>query len=1003
MRQAATVFGIFLLMLGTSAAQAATCSYTNFNIGIEVVAVDGPNASAQYRYVASTVRCSPSGQVIFDSGTGFSDAYDMGWMLPATLVASVKSTFGIGNAQARIFVSGCNTHLLTVNKYWPAGQSIAGISMAGYPVSNTPYVGVFQSSLYLKLGPNFSLAQDLATGACTLRPDSGLNSGMCVAGADNGFGSTAANGTNPINPAWRGNKTQRETDYAETGDFPLHLVRTYNSRAARVAGLTGGFDSAVAGAWSHNYQRSLQLFAAADTSGNNAVQSAALFRPDGKILVFNPSGGNWVAAAAHVGDTLTRLGDGSWRLITTADDTESYSSAGRLTSITSRSGLTQALSYDANGRVSQVTDAFGRALIFTYNASGRMATLTDPKGGLYQYAYDSQGNLTSVTYPGGGIRNYLYENPAYLKALTGITDENAERTATYAYDSQGRAISSEHGGSGSSIDLHTVAYNANGSATISDALGAARTFSYLDQFSTAKLVGSTQPGGSGCGPAAQAVSYDTNGFVATRTDFNGVQTTYTRNSRGLETSRVEASGTALARTISTQWHSYWRLPLKIAEPKKLITYTYNGDGGVFCAPTNALIGTQPIGVVCSQTEQATTDATGSQGLTPTVTGSPRIWSYTYDQYGQVLTANGPRTDVADVTTYTYYAANDADLGKRGNPATITNALGHVTQITAYDPNGRPLTIIDPNNVTLTFTYTPRGWLHTSSISGQTTTYAYDGVGQLTNLTRPDGSQLSYDYDPAHRLTAIGDGAGNRVEFTLDALGNITRTDWLNPDTSPAKTHRASYDALGRLQAAIDTRNAIDYSTTHGYDPNGNPTTITDPKTQTTSTQYDALNRPTRITDALAGLTTLAYDARGQLTQFNAPNNAQTNFTVDGLSNITLEASADRGNLTATHDAAGNLLTLADARSISSMYLGVGIVAGASMTFSPRAATGPQLVSGKPDGFGIRTSLTAPIPRTAMAFGTSAYFGQNGSSYSPANAQLGGGLSGTATAGYQFNF
>ena len=86
-----------------------------------------------------------------------------------------------------------------------------------------------------------------------------------------------------------------------------------------------------------------------------------------------------------------------------------------------------------------------------------------------------------------------------------------------------------------------------------------------------------------------------------------------------------------------------------------------------------------------------------------------------------------------------------------------------------------------------------------------TTYAYDtGVergattphgGQLT-LTRPDGSQIRFDYDSAHRLTAIGDSAGNRVEFTLDALG--------------------------RLQAAIDTRNVIEYTTTHGYDPNGNP-------------------------------------------------------------------------------------------------------------------------------------------------------------------------------------
>lgn len=90
-----------------------------------------------------------------------------------------------------------------------------------------------------------------------------------------------------------------------------------------------------------------------------------------------------------------------------------------------------------------------------------------------------------------------------------------------------------------------------------------------------------------------------------------------------------------------------------------------------------------------------------------MTGPPRTWTWTYNQYGQVLTADGPRTDVSDITTTTYYDAADPDLGKRGHVATITNALGHVTQVTAYDLNGNPLTLIDPNGVTTTLTYDAR--------------------------------------------------------------------------------------------------------------------------------------------------------------------------------------------------------------------------------------------------------------------------------------------------------
>ena len=48
------------------------------------------------------------------------------------------------------------------------------------------------------------------------------------------------------------------------------------------------------------------------------------------------------------------------------------------------------------------------------------------------------------------------------------------------------------------------------------------------------------------------MTYDANGNIASKTDFNGNRTTYSYDlTRNLETSRTEASGTALARTINT--------------------------------------------------------------------------------------------------------------------------------------------------------------------------------------------------------------------------------------------------------------------------------------------------------------------------------------------------------------------------------------------------------------------------------------------------------------------
>ena len=51
--------------------------------------------------------------------------------------------------------------------------------------------------------------------------------------------------------------------------------------------------------------------------------------------------------------------------------------------------------------------------------------------------------------------------------------------------------------------------------------------------------------------------------------------------------------------------------------------------------------------------------------------------------------------------------------------------------------------------------------------------AYDNVGQLVQLALPNGALTHYDYDAAHRLIRIKDNLNNKIEFTLDVMGNHT--------------------------------------------------------------------------------------------------------------------------------------------------------------------------------------------------------------------------------------
>jgi YD repeat-containing protein len=356
---------------------------------------------------------------------------------------------------------------------------------------------------------------------------------------------------------------------------------------------------------------------------------------------------------------------------------------------------------------------------------------------------------------------------------TGITDENGVRFATWNYDAQGRAISSEHA---TGIEKFNVAYNTDGSSVVTDPLGTSRTYSFQSVLGVVKTAGQSQPGGAGCGAASNAITYDANGNVASRTDFNGNKTTYQYDlTRNLETSRTEAAGSAQARTITTQWHAQYRLPTVVAEPKRLTTNSYDTNGNLL-----------------TKTIQATSDANGSQGANATTVGHPRTWSYTYNQYGQVLTATDPNHNT---TQYAYDG--------QGNLITITNAVGHVMSYSNYDANGRVGRITDPNGSTTDLTYSPRGWLMNKTVTAssivQVTSYQYDGVGQLTQVTLPDGAILTYSYDSAHRLTGIADSLGNKISYTLDAMGNRLSEQTNDPNGALTRQVTRVYDALNRLQ------------------------------------------------------------------------------------------------------------------------------------------------------------------------------------------------------------
>lgn len=597
-----------------------------------------------------------------------------------------------------------------------------------------------------------------------------------------------------------GVKVQTEVDY-ESPSGNLRFVRTYRSDD---------------GDWRHNYQifgidfnkiapKSAPEFACFRQrvhgssqdycfayAGKGTPKSFGVRRGAGRLHYF----GNDVdyVPTKDINDRVTSVVDGNgtivgWEVTNAANDsTEMFGLDGRVQRITERNGRVTTFTYsDINtpveiaprpGYLLQVEDAFGKSLKFTYDTKGQMATMLDPAGNITSYDYDSAQNLSKVTYPDGKSKTYIYDEPSLTSnltnahLLTGIIDENGKRFATFSYYSDRRGKSTEHAGA---VEKYSVTFPTQVQASVTDPLNSSHSYYYSNILGVLRLNSVARPSAAGTGVKSASTEYDANANIARYTDYDGTVTAYTYDlSRNLETQRIEASGTAMARTIQTEWHSAFRLPARVSEPLRRTTYAYDSAGNML-----------------TKTIQATTDTNGAAGFNATLIGEPQVWTYTYDNFGRVLTTKGPRSGVNATTTFTY--------DDQGNLSTETNAAGHVTTYSNYDANGRAGRITDPNGLITDISYTPRGWISAMTVGGETTSYDYDGAGQITQVTLPDGSAIYNTYDDAHRLTNVRDTLGNSITYVLDNMGN--RISEQSKDTTGALTRQITraFNGLNRLK------------------------------------------------------------------------------------------------------------------------------------------------------------------------------------------------------------
>ena len=708
---------------------------------------------------------------------------------------------------------------------------------------------------------------------------------------------------------------------------------TFHSEPTRYPGLVS---SAVGLGWTHRYAQTLRPVDAVASIlyhiTPEGFESEYARQPDGSWTAVSPGElrGRVVAVGGQY--QLSDL-DGT----TTAFDI----TTGNWLSTTDRWGNSLQGGYDAAGNLVSVTDAEGRQVQLAYNGS-QLAQITLPGGETWRLVYQG-GALSQIFDPlHAGSQpwrsfGYVADRLGVARLLSEERDEAGFLLEGHGYDGLDRGVTSVSEG-GRNLVTFEYATPAAGQTRVTHAIDGVT--SQVSVFSLTYGKGRYLPTEvlgdcPTCGGASsddQHFTYFPDNHVASRRDGNGHVTQYAYNGDGNVTTMTEAVGTAQQRT-TTYLYGYAPWPnfrTELDEPSaakpgaaKVTTFTWNASG----TPETVLTTAEAGYLVASD-------------AAPTVYTTTR----TFDGRHRLLSTAGPRTDVLQVLTQTYYPDTDANAHRRGRLASVTDPSGNVATFDNYDEYGSALTGVDPNGVVTARQSDGRGRVVASTSravpgaagegSDYTTTFTFDGRDRPIKTALPRGNGMAYGYeDGTNRLldTIRLDAAGNQLErhhLTLNVLGDkVTEEDQGCAAAAPVcaswtttRSERFAYDVYNRLAGVLHPVPAGS-RTFNTYDLDGQLSTVQDEDhaSANTSYSYDALHRMTAVRQTLASApsgaatTAYSYDVMDNLSSVTDPNGNTTSYRYDDFHRLQRQDSPVTGTTTYQYDPAGNLVATTDAR------------------------------------------------------------------------------------------
>jgi RHS repeat-associated protein len=419
-----------------------------------------------------------------------------------------------------------------------------------------------------------------------------------------------------------------------------------------------------------------------------------------------------------------------------------YDSNLNLIKVIGPGGATYAYTHDANGNVTSQTDPLGLTTMFTHDSHNNLTSYTDAKGNTTSYAYNSKNDLMSITYANGIQQHYSY-NPLgqamqYLNARG--------NPIGYTYTTQG-LVQTETFADGTSF---SYTYSPQGNLTsATDAQSHITTFLYKEPNNPNLLTEIDYPDGTWL-----KFKYNVVGQRTQSVDQTGFTVNYKYDTVGRLSQLLDGNGSLI---VKYTYDHAGNLKQKDMGNDTRTVYEYDADGRV-----KSITNLAHDHVTVNSFDDYTCDARGN---VQTDTNQDGQWVYTYDADSQLIhaifTPNSTNPDklTAQDLRYVYDAAGNRK-SQTVNGVTTTYVVNNVNEYTSVTTNG----------VTTNFQYDADG----NRTSDGVNNYTFNALNQLTSVIGPNTTTYAYDA-LGQRVAVTSNGQITHFQFDPGGLGNVVAT------------------------------------------------------------------------------------------------------------------------------------------------------------------------------------------------------------------------------------